>query len=187
MKKIKLLLLLLLPIILMSQETLIIEDTISSDSINRSGFTAVQNIYDSSYQPPSVRDGQFFIAAPSIYLMDLYMQSLKNRTEHIGWEVIIHEQKYSESTSVQTAKSLYFPEHVQYLDPIDYNHNYYGSILYGFHHGHDLNEFNDYLRQLHDIPEFIRAEKIIVPKKASFQDFYEWAVEYFESQLEDKN
>jgi hypothetical protein len=166
MKKI-LIFLLLIPMFAVGQTDIVLEDSFSNNQIDVE------------------KDYIFQIMAPTMLLMELYMMELEKEKIHIGWDIIINEQVYDDGSSTSVVKSLYYPKAIDYLQPYQYDHDYQKNILYGFDQNEPIenyrNHFDDY-----GITEYVRTEKIIVPKKPSFQDFYYWTKEYFREQLKEE-
>ncbi|WP_435624493.1 hypothetical protein [Flagellimonas sp.] len=126
----------------------------------------------------SKKDIEFFTVSPSLLLLELYMDHVRKTEVHIGWDLIIEEKGNS-----MIIWPIFFSKAKPYLQPHEYETNMKTNILYGVDESEHIDNYKPYLKKWYDMPDYIRAEKIMRPKKASFEDFYNWSQEYFKEQL----
>tara|TARA_R100000781_G_scaffold113591_1_gene82417 strand:+ start:14549 stop:15124 length:576 start_codon:yes stop_codon:yes gene_type:complete len=132
---------------------------------------------------PSKKQQEYNYVYPTIHLMEMYMDDIKDQKVHIGWRFISQEQDFGNGGLFYMSQCLYYPIALDYLYPYDYDHDYRGSISYGLDPNIPIENYG-YILKEYGIMPFDRVEKIMEPKKPSFDDFYNWTIQYFKEQKE---
>ena len=159
--------------------------------MNMDGVDRTDSLYIISYGSPvklfefpkkTVKSRQYVFTVSTIYLMELYMDWVKEQEVHIGWEFISNEQFYSDgSTLGYTSQSLYYPIALEYIYPYNYDHDYRGRIAYDLDPNMPIEEYG-YILNDYGIMDFERTEKIMKPMKPSFEGFLKWTQKYFKDE-----
>jgi hypothetical protein len=150
-------------------------DNTATDSIVLDSTYLGINIIDDDY---IIRMNEVNMVGGTIYLMDLYMEEIEKDSVHIGWRFI-----FDETERTKVFRPLYYSKYaIHYLAIYDYDNKYRGGSLYHDAGVHENPTGYNYILRQYEIDKYIRAEKIIVPRRPSFEHFHKWAMEYYKAE-----